>query len=85
MCNNDSYISANVYGALGVSVECKEYCNTLIKCLEYITTLDKNSRLNNLIIVFVGDLNLPDVNRESVVAPADGVHLTIFLTFNFIK
>ena len=63
---NGSYILVNVYRVPGVSIECKEYCNKLVNCLDYIATLYSNSRLNNPVITIVGYFNLPDVNWEQV-------------------
>ena len=48
----------NVYRAPGVSIECKEYYNKLIICLDYIATMYKNNRLNNPVITIIGDFNL---------------------------
>ena len=77
VCKNGSYIFVNVYRAPGVSMECKEYCNKLVNCLDYISTLYRNSRLNNPVITIVGDFNVPDVHWESGLAPDDGVQLKL--------
>ena len=61
----------------GVSIECKDYYNKLMNCLDYIATFYRNSRLNNPVITIVGDFNLPDVNWESGLAPDDGVQLKL--------
>ena len=61
----------------GVPIECKEYCNTFIKCLYYIETFYTNSRLNTAIITIVDDFYLPDVNWKLGVAFDDGVQLKL--------
>ena len=60
-----------------MSLECKEYCNKLVNCLDHIATLYRNSRLNNPVITIIGDFNLPDVSWESGLAPDDSVQLKL--------
>ena len=81
VCKNGSYIFVNVYRTPGFSIECKEYCNNLVNCLDYIATLYRISRLNNPVIAIIGDFNLPDVNWESRLAPYDSVQLKLSENF----
>ena len=77
MCTIGSYIFVKVYRAPGVSIECKEYCNKLVNCLDCSATRYRNSRLNNPVITIVGDFILPDVHWESGLAFDDGVQLKL--------